>query len=54
VGPVAYYFDGSNTTFSNTMPYNHNYIPTFPKTTITNGAVNTVYEYSFVSGLFVK
>jgi hypothetical protein len=56
VGNPFYYFDGSNTTFSNTMPYNHNYIPTFPLTVLAGSTVtaNKAYDYTFFSGLFVK
>ena len=50
----CYWFDGTNTSFSNTMPYNHNYIPSFPLSTITGGTGNTVYEWTLASGLFIK
>jgi hypothetical protein len=36
------------------MPYNHNYIPNFPISALTGAVLNTVYDYSFVSGLFIK
>jgi hypothetical protein len=53
-GFPLYFFDGSHTTFSNTMPYNHNYIPKFPLVTVTSAVANTVYDYTFISGLFIK
>ena len=51
----AYTFNGSNTSFANTMPYNHNYIPSFPLAAFSSGGTaNSVYEWTLVSGLFIK
>jgi hypothetical protein len=49
-----YHFNGSNTTFANTMPYNHNYVPSFPLGTVSAYTLDKIYEWSLVSGLFVK
>jgi hypothetical protein len=50
----AYFFNGSNTTFANTMPYNHNYIPKFPLGTVSNYVADAVYDWTLVSGMFIK